>query len=330
MTKPTLTTHQADIAKRLRGEMRARIDNGDGGMTFKGNKGVGKTRMIGGMNSKAPTSCKHFNLFVACQAAYAVKHMKEVGVACHCMPLTLGRVPMLLNRLGNGTTGATTFTITPTSAVNMLNPKHKLHDEMIKSLKKKHVTRVNLQIDEVHKTYKGRSNRPAQVDAFRNALHEEGILLVVTGITATPLWDVEGKDQKRLATRACTLLGLKTVEGQSPVEMLTGNMVEVSDEEARAIFATTRSLQTPAPETFTAHEIDKFTVNASQELEERMGHAKELLLGLAIDGMQGHIDRLVGFKACLSMAVVQKVLDDHAIESVLPEAGVQCKTVIEH
>ena len=68
MTKPTLTTHQADIAKRLRGEMRARIDNGDGGMTFKGNKGVGKTRMIGGMNSKAPMNSSTFSKLVRIDA----------------------------------------------------------------------------------------------------------------------------------------------------------------------------------------------------------------------------------------------------------------------
>eukprot|EP00966_Prymnesium_polylepis_P134932 3118329-Prymnesium_polylepis.1 len=91
-------------------------------------------------------------------------------------------------------------------------------------------------MDEVHKAYKGRSNKPAQVAAFRKALREAGISLVVTGITATPLWDKKGKDRERLAKRACTLFGLEAAEGETAVEALEENLVEVSTADAKGIF----------------------------------------------------------------------------------------------
>ena len=327
MTKPKRTEKQDAIAKQLKDCLRARIKSG-GGMILKGQKGVGKTLIIGGMNSKAPKDVKLLNLFFACQTAYAEKQAEEVGVARGDMPLTLGRMPMLKKRLGDADTGATTFTLTPASAGNLLNPEQKLHDELIKLVKKKDVNCIHIEVDEVHKAYKGHSNKPALVAAFREELRNIGITLVVTGITATPLWDVKSKDQERLARRACMLLGLEAAEGETAVEALEKHLVEVSTADAKGIFDETKPLQTEAPEAFEVREVNP-TKDPSQELEGCMADAKSMLLGLALDGSQGHIDRLVSFFLCLSMAVVRKVLDDRMIESVLPMDGVQCKTVVK-
>eukprot|EP00966_Prymnesium_polylepis_P111031 2568262-Prymnesium_polylepis.1 len=76
MTKPKRTEKQDATAKQLSGGLRARIKSG-GGMTLKGPKGVGKTLIIGGMNSKAPKDAKVLNLFIACQTAYAEKQAEE-------------------------------------------------------------------------------------------------------------------------------------------------------------------------------------------------------------------------------------------------------------
>ena len=98
--------------------------------------------------------------------------------------------------------------------------------------------------------------------------------------------------------------------------------MEVIIADAKEIFAVTKPLQTLAPEMFEVRKVNP-TVKPSQEVEGCMADAKSMLLGLALYGAQSHIDRLhVGFKTCLSMAIVQKVLDDHMIETVLPVDGV--------
>ena len=61
------------------------------------------------------------------------------------------------------------------------------------------------------------SNKPARIAAWRKALAEEGIALVVTAVTATPLWDVKSKAQVGLAKRACTVLGLEVGEARRPL-----------------------------------------------------------------------------------------------------------------
>ena len=101
-----------------------------------------------------------------------------------------------------------TFAITPTSLGNLINPSHALHDKSIATLKASKVTCIRLTLDEAHKAYAGSSNKPARIAAWRKALAEEGIALVVTAVTATPLWDKKSKVRVRLAKRACTVLGL--------------------------------------------------------------------------------------------------------------------------
>jgi hypothetical protein len=151
----------------------------------------------------------------------------------------------------------------------------------------------------------------------------------VTAVTATPLWDVKSKAQAGLAKRACTVLRLDVGEGETAVGVLMNNMVGVSGEEAQAIFAVTRSLQPPAPESFERRELAiPAGIERTAELEAHIADARPLLLGLALDGPQGHIDRLNALKGCTSMAVVQRALDTYAIEDALPKEGVQCKTVI--
>ena len=167
-----------------------------------------------------------------------------------------------------------------------------------------------------------------QVVAFREKLQKYDISLVVTGITATPGWDVKSKAQDRCAKRACTILGLEPVSDKSPVEMLKENTIEVSEQDAEAIFAVTKPLQTSAPETFEKRNVDILDGDPSQELKSVVDDAARLLLGLAIEGAQGHIDRVVGFKESLSKAVVQKVLDDRMIDRELDVDGVKCKTVV--
>ena len=114
---------------------------------------------------------------------------------------------------------------------------------------------LRLALDEAHKAYKGSSNKPARIAAWREVLAEGGIALVVTAVTATPLWDKKSKAQGSLAKRACTVLGLKAGEGETAVGVLTENMVVVSGEEAAVIFAVTRPLQTTAPEKFERREL---------------------------------------------------------------------------
>ena len=60
-----------------------------------------------------------------------------------------------------------------------------------------------------------------------------------------------------------------------------------------------------------------------------MSDVDPLLVGIALDGSQGHIDRLIGFKTCVSKALVQKVLDDREIDKVLPKDGIDCHEVID-
>ena len=54
-------------------------------------------------------------------------------------------------------------------------------------------------------------------DAWREALAEQDIALVVTAVTATPKWDVRSKAQAGLAKRACTVLGVEVGEFTSNI-----------------------------------------------------------------------------------------------------------------
>ena len=323
---PKPTPEQEAIGKKIRQKLHGHIksENRRGGITFMGTKGVGKTLMIGMVHSKAPKGEKTLNLFAACKTDHAGKQAREVGVATGYKPLTLGRLLTVKTALESS--ASATFTITPTSLGNLINPSHVLHDKCLKALKASNVTCIRLTLDEAHKAYGGSSNRPARIAAWREALAEGGIALVVAAVTATPLWDKKSKAQPVLAKRACTVLGLEVGEGETAVEVLTENMVAVSDKEAKAIFAVTRSLQTAAPETFERRELGTMT---PRELAAHIADARPLLLGLALDGPQGHIDRLNALKVCTSMAVVQRVLDTYAIEEALSEEGVQCKKVIK-
>ena len=323
---PKTTPEQKAIGKKLRQTLRGHIENRRGGMTFVGPKGVGKTRIMGMVHSKAPKDEKTLNLFAACKTDHADKQAEEVGVAAGCKPLAVGRLPALKKALESSESA--TFTITPTSLDNLLAPNRPLHEKCMATLKASGITCIRLALDEGHKAYKGNSNKPARIAAWREALAEQEIALVVTAVTATPLWDVKSKAQLGLAKRACTVLGLEVGEGETAVELLNENTVAVSGEEAQAIFAVTRSLQTAPPEKFERREL-AISGSGSQELAAYIVDARPLILGLAVDGPQGHIDRLNGFKECTSMAVVQKVLDDRAIEAALPEEGVRCKTVVE-
>ena len=263
---------------------------------------MGKTRIVGVVHSKAPKGETTLNLFVACKTDHADKQAAEVGVAAGCKPLTLGRLPAVQAALESS--ASATFTITPTSFSNLLNQGHVFHDKCIATLKALKVTCIRLTLDEAHKAYGGSSNKPAKIAAWREALAKEGIALVVTAVTATPLWDVKSKAQVGLAKRACTVLGLEVGEGETAVGVLTENLVEVSGEEAEAIFAVTRSLQTAAPETFERRDLAiPGGMERSAELAAHIEDARPLLLGLALDGPQGHIDRLNALRVCTSMAV---------------------------
>ena len=249
-------------------------------------------------------------------------------------PLTLGRLSAVKAALKSSESA--TFAITPTSFGNLLNPGNALNEKCIKTFKASGVTCIRLALDEAHKAYGGNSNKPARIDAWRGALAEHEIALVVTAVTATPKWDVRSKAQEGLAKRACTVLGLEVGEGETAVWVLNENMVAISKEDAEAIFDVTRSLQTAPPEKFERRELaisgsgsTRSASQSSQELAAFVGDARLLLFGLALDGPQGHIDRLNGLKVCTGMAVVQKALDDRAIEAALPEEGVRCKTVVE-
>ena len=324
---PNTTPEQLAIGKKLRQTLRGHIQTRRGGITFVGPKGVGKTRIMGLVHSKAPKGERTLNLFAACKSDHADKQAAEVGVAAGCKPLTLGRLSAVNAALKSSESA--TFAITPTSFGNLLNPAHALHEKGIATLKASGVACIRLTLDEAHKAYGGSSNKPARIDAWREALAEQGIALVVTAVTATPLWAEKSKAQAGLAKRACTVLGLEVGEGETAVGVLMENKVEVSGEEAQAIFAVTRSLQTPAPESFKRRELAiPGGIERSAELALCIKDARPLLLGLALDGPQGHIDRLNALKVCTSMAVAQKALDCVAIEAALPEEGTRCKTVI--
>jgi hypothetical protein len=315
---------QKKIAKQARHALRDQCLE-RGGIIVEGPVGMGKTVTCGEINAKPipiTKDSKCLNIWVACQNAFAEKQAEEVGVAIGDKPLTQGRLKMLEHRLSITKTGTVNFTVTPASAGNLLNHEINFHKKFIKLLKDMKVTHINIMFDEVHKIYKGSSNKPMRVAAFREKLREIDIVLVVTGVTATPLFDVKTKDQPRLVIRAGTLLGLKTLEA------LEENTVKVSADETNAIFAQIRPLQTPAPEAFEVSDNKIPGGEPSQEVKAIMDDAKQILLGNALEP-NSHIDRVVAFNACRSKAVVQKVLDDRAIEAVLSAGGVQCKTVVE-
>ena len=123
---PKTTPEQKAIGKKLRQKLHCHInsDSRRGGITFVGPKGVGKTRMVGEVHSKAPKGETTLNLFAACKTDHAVKQAVEVGVAAGCKPLTLGRLKAVQGAL-KSSEGAT-VTITPTSLCNLLNPGHAL------------------------------------------------------------------------------------------------------------------------------------------------------------------------------------------------------------
>ena len=302
-----------------------------GGVTFQGPKGVGKTRTIGLVNSKASsTGGKTLNLFVACKTDHAEKQAAEVGVAAGCKPLTQGRLSAVTAAFKSSWNA--TFAITPTSFCNLLNPGQALHDKCIATLKASGVTCIRLEYDEAHKAYGGgSSNKPVRIATWRETLEKANITLGVIAVTATPLWDIRSKAQEGQAKRACKMFGFEVGEGETPVEVLKVNTVEVSAEHAEAIFAVTKPLQTAAPGKFERpHEIAiPGGGDRSQEVAAHMEDAGVLLLGLALDGTQGHIDRRNALTACTSMAVAQKVLDTYAIEGALSEGGVACKKVVK-
>ena len=212
---PNTTPEQVAIGKKLRQTLRGHIQTRRGGITFVGPKGVGKTRIMGLVHSKAPKGERTLNLFAACKTDHAAKQAAEVGVAAGCKPLTLGRLSAVNAALKSSESA--TFAITPTSFGNLLNPAHALHEKGIATLKASGVTCIRLTLDEAHKAFGGSSNKPARIDAWREALAEQGIALVVTAVTATPLWDVKSKAQAGLAKRACTVLGVEVGEFTSNI-----------------------------------------------------------------------------------------------------------------
>ena len=92
VSMPKTTPEQDAIGKKLRQKICDHIGNRRGGITFVGPKGVGKTRIVGVVHSKAPKDETTLNLFAACKTDHADKQAEEVGVATGCKPLTLGRL----------------------------------------------------------------------------------------------------------------------------------------------------------------------------------------------------------------------------------------------
>ena len=327
---PTLdhTEHQKAIAKALNKKLRTNIKKGGGGATLMGAKGCGKTRIIGVVNSKPHKDVRMITLYGACKTDHADKQADEIGVAAGVKPLTQGRLPTVKNAFK--TSSSATFTLTPASTNNLLNPKHSFRKEFVKTIAGSGVKFFHLIFDEAHKAYNQTScNKPARVESLRDELKAHGIALVITGVTATPLWNVKSKAQEGQAKRACRLFGIEVSEDQTTVEALEESMVSISPEDTKSIFAVTKPLQTTAPEEFERHELLLPGKAPTKELLACMSDAAPLLVGLALDGSQGHIDRLVGFKTCASKAVVQKALDDYAIEEVLSNDGMECHSVIE-
>ena len=68
---PNTTPEQLAIGKKLRQTLRGHIQTRRGGITFVGPKGVGKTRIMGLVHSKAPKGERTLNLFAACVATHA-------------------------------------------------------------------------------------------------------------------------------------------------------------------------------------------------------------------------------------------------------------------
>lgn len=195
---------------------------------------------------------------------------------------------------------------------------------------------MHLELDEVHKLYGGRGALPTLVAAWREYLRARRIVLIETGITATPKYAGEkapkaNKERERLAQRCCTLLGVPVAQKASAIATLAECTVEADAEATAAIFRETRQLQTRAPEGFESHTVAVLGTRPSAELKGRLGDTKTLLLGLAVDGVDGHIDRFVAFKTCMSLAVAQAVVDADAgglLESVLGrKEGVKVHTV---
>ena len=212
---PNTTPEQVTIGKKIRQALRLHIPTGRGGVTFVGPKGVGKTRIMGLVHSKAPKDEVTLNLFACCKTDHAEKQATDVGVAVGGKPLTLGRLSAVSAALKSS--ASATATLTPASFGNLLNPNHEFHKKFFGALKASRVTCIRLAIDEAHKAYGGCSNKPARIAAWREALSEHKVALVVTGVTATPLWDGKGKAQAGLAKRACTVLGVEVGEFTSNI-----------------------------------------------------------------------------------------------------------------
>ena len=220
-----------------------------------------------------------------------------------------------------------TATLTLTTLRNLVDPvdKHGLAAALLKVLEDSECSIVHLEVDEAHKAYGGRGALPGLVAAWRERLHARDIELVVTGITATPLYvgkkaPKAAKERERLAQRCGTLLGVPVTKGATYVATLAGCTVEVDAEAAAAIFQVTRQLQTHAPEAFESHVVKIPGARPSKELKGRLADAKTLLLWLAVDGVEGHVDRAAAYQRCVSMVVAQAALDADAgglFESVL-------------
>ena len=88
---PKTTPEQKAIGKKVRQNLYGKIQSKKrhGGITFVGPKGVGKTRMVGEVHSKAPKDEKTLNLFATCKTDHAEKQATEVRVTVGCKPLML-------------------------------------------------------------------------------------------------------------------------------------------------------------------------------------------------------------------------------------------------
>ena len=215
------------------------------GQMLVGPPGDGKTGIVGCVNREdAPNGVKVLNLFVTSNPKQADAQADEVGADFKA--LTKRKIESKTFAEGLASSSHVTATITPTVLRNLVDGTDlKTSDALLDALLAAGYGAIHLQYDEVHKACVGRSKMPALAAAWRERLGVRKFTLIVTGITATPMYKgggahKSGNERARIAQRYCTLLGIK---GEACTD-LDERTVEIDTKCHEAITSVTRKLQT--------------------------------------------------------------------------------------
>ena len=299
-----LTPEQKEKAKKLR-KLRDEClvpSSGDSGgchgQMLIGPPGDGKTGIVGWVN-RQPVRQPNLNnvkmliIFVTSNPKQADAQADEVGAEFKALDKRKIQSRLFKSALRQRLSTNVVATMTPKVLRNLVDERdrHGVRKALIDALKYAELTAFHLQYDEIHKAFGGRSKMPTLMKAFSECLGAIGIHLVITGITATPLYKGEGaskagKVRERLAQRCCMILrcpaNAKDVTACDTIETCT---VEIDDACHKKIVAKTGRLQAPAPKEFKTHEVAIPGPQPSKNMCALLNDCKTLLHGIALQGL---------------------------------------------